>query len=286
MHGQFDEQTIRAAFAQPDNDGRFSGAFAGYLAALSANKPTVIFAFPPKAAGTFLRTAAIYAADGQLTRTVHAEGGRDAQFYLPIFLRYYAGMLGEAPLVSHVHMQALPANRRFIEAFDLNPVVMMRAIPDMLRSFGDTMHNERDTDAQGLNCPVPNAFAAYTGQRRADFLVDFVAPWYVGYYATWLEWAQQDPDRICVLRYADFREQPGRELARALTHSGIYKDEADCKISIARAWKERETLRFHRGEAGRGQDFFTPEQHARIARMLSYFPVLDEWRAELLPPRA
>ena len=65
-------------------------------------------------------------------RTVHAQGGRDASFYLPTFLMYYAGGFPARPLVTHVHMQALPANRHFIEALDLKPVIMMRAIPDML----------------------------------------------------------------------------------------------------------------------------------------------------------
>ena len=51
----------------------------------------MVLAFAPKAAGTYLRSAAIAAMDGQLVRTVHAQGGRDASFYLPTFLLYYAG---------------------------------------------------------------------------------------------------------------------------------------------------------------------------------------------------
>lgn len=279
MHGRFDQLAINAAFAQPDIEGRFDGAFADYLQAVSASRPIVLFAFPPKAAGTFLRTAAIHALNGQHIRSVHAQGGRDAQFYLPAFLAYYSGTLGEAPMVTHVHMQALPANRHFIEALDLYPAIMLRPIPDMLRSFSDMMSAHPNARIDALNTAMPDEYTSFP--RKADFLVDVVAPWYASYYATWLEWARDEPRRVCVLRYASFRERPAHELARALEHCGVPRGEGDCAAAIACAWSNRRSLRFNRGEVGRGQDFFTAEQHARIARMLSYFPVLDEWRAEL-----
>jgi hypothetical protein len=286
MSARFDDLAVSAAFAQPNHDGSFPDEFAAYLKRTAHGKPSVLFAFPPKAAGTFLRTAALYAVDGQLVRTIHAQGGRDAQFYLPIFLTYYSGAFGNDPMVSHVHMQALAANRHFIEAFDLKPVVMLRSIPDMLRSFAEMIEADPAARADGLNCPVPEDFCAFSPARKADFLIDFLAPWYAGFYATWLEWAQQAPERICLLHYAAFRANPAGELSRALAHSGLPESDEICRAAVDRAWKERHTIRFHRGEDGRGQDYFTPEQMARIARTLSYFPVLDDKRAELLATRA
>ena len=53
-----------------------------------------------RAAGTFLRTAAVAAIDGQLIRVVHAQGGRDGQPYLPLFIAYYLGGMGSRPLVT------------------------------------------------------------------------------------------------------------------------------------------------------------------------------------------
>jgi hypothetical protein len=55
---------------------------------------------------------------------------------------------------------------------------------------------------------------------------------------------------------------------------------------VDKTWRERDTVRFNRGEEGRGARFLSDEQMTRIARMLENYPVLDEWRAELLPPRA
>src|ERR1700744_292391 len=114
----FDPEVNNAVFAQPNNDGSFPCDFLSYLNELGQSRPSVVLAFAPKAAGTYLRSAAISATGGRLVRTVHAQGGRDASFYLPTFLMYYAGNFPPEPLVTHVHMQALPANRHFIEALD------------------------------------------------------------------------------------------------------------------------------------------------------------------------
>ena len=107
----FDLKAIRAAFTLPNSDGSFDPAFHHYLQELGEKRPSVILAFAPKTAGTYLRTAAIVAIGGRLVRTVHAQGGRDATFYLPTFLTYYADQMPATTLVTHVHMQALPANR-------------------------------------------------------------------------------------------------------------------------------------------------------------------------------
>src|ERR1700679_1897347 len=115
MNFATDRNAINAAFSQPDYDGTFQGAFADYLRALGRRRPVLLFAFAPKAAGTFLRSAAIDAVGGQLVRVVYAQGGCDAHLYMPVFIRYFQGELCDGPLVAHVHMQALPANRHFLE---------------------------------------------------------------------------------------------------------------------------------------------------------------------------
>src|SRR5215469_3206029 len=130
-----DEKLANAAFSSPNCDGSFPPDFADYLNDLGAMRPSIVLAFAPKAAGTFLRAAAATAVGGSFVRTVHAQGGRDASFYLPTFLLYYVGGYPSRPLVTHVHMQALPANRHFMEALDLKPTIMIRAIPDMLASY-------------------------------------------------------------------------------------------------------------------------------------------------------
>ncbi len=276
MLANLNESAINAAFAQPNNDGTFPDAFRSYLQALAALRPSVILAFPPKAAGTFLRTAAVVATGGQLVRIVHAQGGRDAQPYLPVFLSYYLGVLGDAPLVSHVHMQALSANRHFFEALDLKPVIMLRSISDMLVSYRDMLESDPTALSNGLNCAIPAGFGDRDDHAKNDFLIDVMGPWYAGYYATWLEFARDDPDRVCVLNYRDFLEDPTATLERLLTHCELPRSRADCEAAIAETWHERAEHRFNRGETGRGMRTFSVRQIDRLSRMLSYYSLTEE----------
>src|ERR1700761_6288966 len=107
----FDINASNAAFSPPNCDGTYAPQFAEYLSALGQSRASVVLAFAPKAAGTYLRSAACVATGGTLVRTVHAQGGRDASFYMPTFVMYYAGGFPASTMVTHVHMQALPANR-------------------------------------------------------------------------------------------------------------------------------------------------------------------------------
>jgi hypothetical protein len=268
-----DPTAIIAAFAQPDNDGSFAGAFGKYLAELGQRRPALIFAFPPKAAGTFLRTAAIVAVDGQLIRIVHAQGGRDAQPYLPLLITYYTGGMGEKTLVTHVHMQALLANRRLLEALDLKPVTMLRSIPDMLVSYWDMLETDDTALADGLNCHFPANFRSLSRPQKADFLVDVLAPWYVGYYATWLAYAEASPQRVCVLDYEGFLRSPDVTLETALAHAGLPRPRAICRAAVDEVWREKALFRFNRGQAARGRQYFSVQQIARIRRMLSHYPI-------------
>ncbi|HWA31505.1 MAG TPA: hypothetical protein VG867_10410, partial [Rhizomicrobium sp.] len=73
-----DSESANALFQLPRPDGAFDGQLRLHLRKLGKKRPCVILAFPPKAAGTYFRTAIIAAVGGQLLRVVHAQGGRDA----------------------------------------------------------------------------------------------------------------------------------------------------------------------------------------------------------------
>jgi hypothetical protein len=282
MAATIDGKAITAVFTQPRFDGRFPSGLAEYLHAISLRRPVLLFAFAPKAAGTFLRSAAIEAVGGQLVRITYAQGGRDAQPYLPVFINYYLGGICDGPLVAHVHMQALMANRYFFEVLGIRPIIMLRAIPDMLASYWDMLTQSPEARAEGLNCLIPDAFPQFTDAQKADFMIDMIAPWYVGYFATWLSWAQSDPEDICVLRYADFKSDPAAVLEKALRHADLPRSRAQCQRALDNAWNDRGNLRFNKGTAGRGKDYFSPAHRERLARLLAFHPILAEYSQELL----
>lgn len=278
-----DQRAINAVFQVPGDDGVFKPEQRAYLEELGKRRPMVFLAFAPKAAGTFLRQAAIHAVDGDLVRIVHAQGGRDAQPYMPTFIAYQYGGICTGTAVAHVHMQALPSNRRFIETFGIKPVVMIRAIPDMLASYWDMLDTDETARRDGLNCLIPAEFPSLSKEQKADFLIDIVAPWYASYFATWFDFARDDPERVLVIRYKEFKDEPVATLKKVLDHSGVPRDEEECEDALDEAWKERDTLRFNRGEAGRGSKYFTADHIARLARMLSHYSSIAPYRKEILP---
>ena len=282
MAATIDGKAVTAVFTPPRFDGTFPSGLAEYLSAISARRPVLLFAFAPKAAGTFLRSAAIDAIDGQLVRITHAQGGRDAQPYLPIFVHYYLGGVCDNTMVAHVHMQALPANRFFLEVLGIRPVIMLRSIPDMLASYWDMLAESAQARAEGLNCVIPDAFPDFSDARKADFMIDLIAPWYVSYFATWLAYVRDEPDEVCMLRYADFVNDPAAALETVLRHVDVPRSRAQCQKALDNAWKGRSELRFNKGTSGRGKEYFSPAHLERLARMLSFHPVLADYAAELL----
>ena len=277
-----DVDSTSAIFCQVGIDGSFEAEHLETLKRLGKKRPLVMLAFPPKAAGTFLRSAIIYAIDGEIVRVVHAQGGRDAQPYLPTFINYFNGGLTDGPLVAHVHMLALPANLHFLEAFGIRPIIMKRSIPDMLASYWDMIESDAVALKDGLNCHIPENFPLLPDAAKADFLIDILAPWYVNYYAGWLRYAETNPDAICVLDYRDFLDDPAGTLSQALDHVHLPRTPAECMTAINLAWSRRSEFRFNKGEEGRGGHYFEAAHLARLTRLLGHYPSLAPHAEELL----
>jgi hypothetical protein len=278
----FDPESADAIFTPLGRDGNFNPDIARYLGELGQARPSVVLAFPPKAAGTYLRSAAISAVGGQLVRTVQAQGGRDATFYLPTFILYYTCGIPARPLVTHVHMQALAANRHFMEALDLRPVVMIRALPDMLASYLEELEDQPLRPDKWLNIKVPNGYAGFSAERKGDFIIDMILPWYVSFFSTWLDYSETDA-RVLFLDYDEFRAAPAANLERVLAHSRMPRSLHHCQGALDEVWKERADFRYNKGVSGRGRPRFTVSQIERVRRIMAYYPNLEPIAGRLVP---
>jgi hypothetical protein len=281
MEIALDSMAQSALFDLPDNDGNYSSEQLDFLKALGARRPAIVLCFPPKAAGTFLRSAVAYATGGEVLRLVYAQGSRDAQLYLPTLVAYYLGGFCAGPMVAHIHMQAFPANIALLEALNIRPIIMLRGIADMLASYWDMLEHSTALN-QGINCTIPPDFRSLEPQRKADFMIDVIAPWYAGFYATWLGYFSQAPGRVLVLDYLGFSNDPAGSLVQLLSHAGVPIALPQCQAAIDKAWQERHGLRFNEGVEGRGSHYFSFAHMERISRLLSFYPATLPWRAELL----
>jgi hypothetical protein len=279
----FDSEAIRSAFLQPGADGNLQPEVEAYLNEVSRTRPSIVLAFAPKAAGTFLRTAAIVAVDGQLVRTTYAPGGAADSFYLPIFLNYYGGGIPARTMVTHVHMQALSANRVLLEALNLRPVIMIRSIPDMLASYSDELAPDPLAEIKWLNVRLPATYPQLTNEEKGDFLIDMMGPWYISYYATWMKYAAEQKGRVCLLKYDVFVSEPADALELLLDHSGLSRPRLACQVAIDAVWQKRGEYRYNKGVIGRGYTCFTATQINRLKKQLAYYPELDSWTEYLIP---
>ena len=276
------KHTIEAIFDLPEAMGSFPPAQFAYLREISAGRPLVFLAFAGKCAGTFLRSVIVYALDGQLLRLVHAQGGRDFQPYMPSFLAYYLSGSKHKVGVTHAHMMALPANCRFLEAFDIRPVIVRRSIPDMLVSFSDMLDVDPVARINGLNCEVPSDWLRLEQSRKADFVIDVFGPWYANFFATWKGYMKEAPGSVLALDFDEIKNNPLIAVEKAISHSRLPFDRKRAEEGLEKAWSKREELRFNKGETGRGGAFFTEEQLGRLSRLLSYYPQLAEWQGFLM----
>jgi hypothetical protein len=279
------DRIVDAICDLPAPDGSFAPAQQHLFRTLGERRKAVVLAFPPKAGGTFLRTAVIKAIDGQLVRIVHAQAGRDATPYLPTLVRYFDGDVTDKTLVTHVHMLALAANLHLMNAFAIKPVVMVRSIPDMLASYWDMIESDDDALRDGLNCHIPPNFRTLAQNAKADFIVDILAPWYVNFYAGWIACAAAAPDKVLMIDFRVFQQNPAGVVAGILDHVGLPCDAKACEAGVAYAWEIRSALRFNKGEGGRGAAYFRPVHLKRLARMAAHYPVLADWCDVLLSVR-
>lgn len=277
-----DEKSVELVLATLSPDGQFPLEHLRTLRHLGSQRKAVVLAFPPKAAGTFFRSAIIKAVDGQLVRAVHALGGRDATPYLPVFLHYYNGGVTDKTLVAHLHMLGLPANLHLLAAFGIKPVVVERCIPDMLASYWDMLEQDAEAMLHGLNCRIPTNFRNMSSNAKADFVIDMLGPWYVNYYATWLTQFESDPNSVVLIDFRDLKNNPADTLARCLQAVGLPQSRADCEAAIIYAWDRRHDLRFNKGEEGRGEKYFRQAHINRLSRMLGHYQVLTRHRSRLL----
>ncbi|MBS0472660.1 MAG: hypothetical protein JSR60_16420 [Proteobacteria bacterium] len=281
MPAIIDSSAMQAIFECPCPDGTFDPPTRQYFAAVGARRPILLLAFAPKAAGTYFRQAAMHAIGGQLIRGEHASGGRDASPYLPTFLATFLDA-DAPPAVMHMHMQALAANRNFIDAFGLKPVIMLRNLPDMLASFLDMLEKHPAARLEGLNCLIPPTFTALDRETRTDIVINLIAPWFVSYFATWKAYVDSRPGVVCVLDYRAFSDRPVEALHRALRHGGFPVSEAQCEAALATVWKERENFRFNKAVGGRGQTYFSDDQLSKLEDMLSWYDCLKPWMPALM----
>lgn len=281
MGFEINAEVLQSIFVLPDPDGRYTPELENYFSDIASRRKIALFSFPPKCGGTFLRSAAVAALKGQIYRACYSQGGGEMQFYLPVFLWYFCNF--DMPqMVTHVHMQARMSCRNFIRQFNMKPVTMIRSVPDMLVSCRDMFLNDPNEIRENMMCAVPEVFRIWGPEKQADFMICMLAPWYFSYLSSWITYAREEPERVLLLHFEDFRASPTDALMKSLAHFGLPQTRETCESATKLVWANRQKFRYNKGENGRGKDFFSSEHFKILEKMFAQYPALAGYHDELL----
>ena len=91
-------------------------------------------------------------------------------------------------------------------------------------------------------------------EAKGDFLVDMMGPWYASYFATWLEYAAEAPERVLVLDYDEFPRRSRRRRWKSCWPIPACRARARaCQAALDAVWEEREQFPLQQGRiAGAG----------------------------------
>lgn len=264
--------------AVPNADGSFQEEIKEIIRFLPQRNLQCLLAFPPKVAGTFLRTVVMKLLglnyQSFLSRGAFANVANLHDLYFPSILNQKL-VEDETPLaaVMHLHLDAERHTVELAEMFDIPVVIGARNIYDTLLS-AKNMCDARDPSERDSASDLGVPWLELSEEMRRYMLVHVLPARYARFYGGWLRYAFECTQRgvrgPLWVRYADVIDQPVALIAEIMRHvdpAHVYPDEVIAEVH--RQVKEMKgAVRIHAGIAGRGEAFFTPEEKRIIYRTL------------------
>jgi len=225
----------------------------------------VLVACMPKSGSTYLKRLLCLLTGWNEANFAYGYLQNEQELYLPNILA-----AARSNAVIQQHCRATEANIQLVQGFAMRPVVLVRDLRDIIVSLADFYD-------QGA---VANTFfaagwARLDRARRLDLLIDQVMPWYLAFYASWVEAAESGRIDCLLLRYEDLIADKAGTLQAIAAYLGLAKAPQECQAAVAAAEQDRGGTRYNKGRAGRGADALTPAQTARLRGQAAYFPTID-----------
>lgn len=167
-------------------------------------------------------------------------------------------------LVAQHHVRYSDTTKRYIEEFDLKPLVLVRNLYDVVPSLID--HHRTESVVYPM-AYVPRDIVEWDWERAAEFVTYMALPWYFNFFASW-----HDCDEKILLTYEELIVRPRQVIGRICSEWGVTASdrEIDSALEQAGALQTRRNI----GVAGRGR--MLPEKcRGHIHEMASYYKGLD-----------
>ncbi len=226
----------------------------------------------PKSASTFLKNLLVNLTGFQDVFMVYAAGQSEHELYMPT-----AREFAHCNTVTQQHCRASDANVHIMQAFGINPIVLVRNIFDSVMSLLDFYNNQ----GAFFNSYFRADFQSLDEETKIDLLIDNVIPWYFQFVASWDLVEKQRRLAIKWLSYEDLIADKPAAIGDVLRFYGLGAPVKAIEAKIKETESESRKIRFNKGVAGRGVAGLTEQQKERIRRLSRYYPTTDFGRIGL-----
>jgi hypothetical protein len=225
----------------------------------------------PKSASTFLKNLLVNLTGYRDLFTVYAAGQSEHEIYLPT-LRESAHL----DTVTQQHCRASDANVHLMQAFGIQPVVLVRNIFDSVMSLIDFYNKGAfqtsyfRADWHGLN-----------KETKIDLLIENVIPWYFQFVASWDLAEKQQRLEVHWLSYEELIADKASAVLKVLEFYGLGASRRGVEQRIREIESEETKIRFNKGITGRGRSGLNDGQKEQIRRLTRFYPSTDFGRIGL-----
>lgn len=267
----------------PTSQGVINGHSLKLIQGKKSTNNVILLAFPVKAAGTFFRTALMncLAKKGwvvKFERGSYASTAQHRDLYYPSFVSHHVTDY-QTPhaFVCHCHVHATLPNTSIIDTFQIPTVIATRSIFDTLLSYYDMLENPSSSqDAIRADFIIRSGkpYEDLTDEEKHWHLVNIAPVWFARFYRTWFDYTNQclSDGRPAPLWFSfeQFKDNHTDVFKRALelADPGNRYSEQEIETAYQETYENRSSLRFNKGVKGRGEDFFSENDKARITQLL------------------
>ena len=193
----------------------------------------------------------------------------EQELYLPKMLDAY----GQGSVV-HQHFRANATNLEILSLFKARPIVLVRNVFDAAVSVRDHLIQESSENLPAVY--LPPGYSGWAGERQFEYIVDFVMPWYLSFFASWVYAERLQNFPLLWMVYEEVIRDWPAAVACALRFSGIEKPREVVEAALTRvSEKPRERIRFNKGVVGRGEESLTAAQRKRVRELARHYPDVD-----------
>lgn len=267
----------------PGPDGGHSDDIKSYVSGNDYGNIQLLLAFAPKVGGTFLRTVFQHLANAnnvhaRLSRGTFASSNQIRDIYFPVVARQHLATFPGYDMalhVMHLHLIANQPNRRLIELFDIQTLVMKRNLLDALTSFYDDREQDSVYPAQDPITNLGNVYQNMDPDSKRMALITFTLPWYLQHFIMWREYTDycrneglQEPFWLSFNELKDDATQLILKATQALNFR-MKPSESQIEQALKKSLgQDHGSIRLNKGVNGRGLEFFNKEERDQIDRII------------------